>query len=296
MPNWKELLDEIHDTGSHYDILRRKYLNQLHSHSNRNIIVYYSGWLHKPDISDVEINDADKNGFMTVVHKMDTSLGLDLILHTPGGDVAATESIIDYLRSKFGRDIRVFVPQLAMSGGTMIACAAKEIYMGKHSSLGPIDPQVRGIPAHGIIEEANEAKQEISLNPSSIPYWQIILQKYPPAFVKQCLKAFEWSKEIAENNLNSCMFYNDNNAEEIIEAIIKELTDTSISKSHNRHLSAEKCREIGLKIKYLEDDDVLQDLILSVHHIFQISVSMTNAIKIIQNQDGIAYVQNYNLS
>ena len=36
---------------------------------------------------------------------------------------------------------------MAMSGGTMIACSCKEILMGKHSSLGPVDPQIMGIAA-----------------------------------------------------------------------------------------------------------------------------------------------------
>jgi ClpP class serine protease len=49
---------------------------------------------------------------MTVIHNMDRSKGLDLLLHTPGGDIAATESIVDYLRSMFGTDIRAIIPQL----------------------------------------------------------------------------------------------------------------------------------------------------------------------------------------
>lgn len=47
---------------------------------------------------------------MAVIHKLDKDKGLDLILHTPGGDVAATESIIDYLQSIFKDNIRVIVP------------------------------------------------------------------------------------------------------------------------------------------------------------------------------------------
>jgi len=35
----------------------------------------------------------------------DRSKGLDLILHTPGGDIAATESLVDYLHKMFD-DIR----------------------------------------------------------------------------------------------------------------------------------------------------------------------------------------------
>jgi membrane-bound ClpP family serine protease len=57
----------------------------------------------------------------------------------------------------FGTNIRAIIPQMAMSAGTMIALSTREIIMGKHSNLGPIDPQIAGIPAHGVIEEFNRA-------------------------------------------------------------------------------------------------------------------------------------------
>ena len=53
-------------------------------------------------------------GFMTTVNGIECQKGLDLILHTPGGDPTAAEVIVNYLRSKFNSNIRVIVPQLAM--------------------------------------------------------------------------------------------------------------------------------------------------------------------------------------
>jgi len=73
--------------------------------------------------------------------------------HTPGGDVAATESIVSYLQSLYDGNIRAIIPQLAMSGGTLIALSCKEIIMGRQSSIGPVDPQVAGMPAQGLLEE-----------------------------------------------------------------------------------------------------------------------------------------------
>ena len=60
---------------------------------------------------------------------------LDLIMHSPGGSPEAAEAIILYLRSRFS-DIRVIVPQLAMSAATVIACAANKVVLGKHSLFG----------------------------------------------------------------------------------------------------------------------------------------------------------------
>ena len=180
MPDWNQILDEIKATGTTHDSIRRRYLNKLHKITNRNVIIYYSGWLQKPNLNVVGVSDADMNGFMTVIHELDRSKGLDLVLHTPGGNIAATEAIVNYLRRLFGNDIRAFIPQLAMSAGTMIACACREIFMGEYSSLGPIDPQFSNIPAYGVVEEFERARQEISQDPSTIPIWQPILAKYSP--------------------------------------------------------------------------------------------------------------------
>ena len=142
MPNWKAILDELHAAGSQYDIIRRKYVEELANLTERNVIIYYSGWLQKPGLPGTEVNDNDKNGFMNAIYGLDASKGLDIVLHTPGGESAATESLVDYLHSIFGYNIRAIVPQLALSAGTMIACACKEVIMGQHSSLGPVDPQL----------------------------------------------------------------------------------------------------------------------------------------------------------
>lgn len=84
------------------------------------MIVYYSGWLNHTEAKNgLSINDLDKNGFMSVIHGLDKLKGLDLFLHTPGGDVGATESLIDYLYDSFEGDIRAIIPQIAMSGGTI---------------------------------------------------------------------------------------------------------------------------------------------------------------------------------
>ena len=100
---------------------------------------------------------------------------------------------MNYLRAKFDSDIRVIVPQLAMSAGTMIACSAKEIIMGKQSSLGPIDPQLSGIPAYNIKSEFEEAKRDLLDNPGNVQYWRIKLQQYPAAFMKTAIDAIELS-------------------------------------------------------------------------------------------------------
>lgn len=291
MPSWHNLLHEIKNTGSAHDVLRRRYLKKLSKVTHRNVIAYYSGWLQKPKTRGVAVNDADKNGLMAVIHKLDRSKGLDLILHTPGGEVAATESIVDYLHNMFDGNIRAIVPQLAMSAGTMISCACTEILMGKHSSLGPIDPQFGGLPAHGIVEEFKRARSEIEENPANIPIWQPIIAKYHPTLIGECEKAIQWSNEIVKEWLTRNMLNGDSDGVAKADAIVAELGDHALTKSHARHLSAAKCQSIGLKVKMIEEDQSLQEAILSVHHAYIHTLSSTGAYKIIENHKGVAFIQ-----
>lgn len=290
MPSWNEILGESR-AASQYDLIRRRYLAECHDLTGRNVIAYYSGWLQKSGTADAAINDEDKNGLMTVIHGLDRSKGLDLLLHTPGGETAATESIVDYLRSMFGTGIRAIVPQLAMSAGTMIACACDEIVMGKQSSLGPIDPQLAGIPAHGVVEEFVRAKEEVRRDQSTIPIWQAIIAKYTPAFIGECEKAIAWSNEMTREWLETGMFRGEQNPSGKIDRIIDELSDHALTKSHARHLSLDRCREIGLKITELEQNQELQDAVLSVHHACMVTFSATPAHKIIENHEGVAFIK-----
>ena len=291
MPNWGQILTELNALGSNYDLIRRKYLILLHNITKRNIIVYYSGWLQKPGLKGTEVNDDDKNGFMNAINKLDCSKGLDLMLHTVGGETAATESLVDYLRSMFGTDIRAIVPQLAMSAGTMIACACKEIIMGQHSSLGPIDPIYRGLSAYGVIEEFKRAYAEVKADSDKIPVWQPILANYSPTLIGECEKAISWSTEIVIEWLTSGMLKDEQGNKEKAENIVKELSDHALTKSHARHLSLDKCHEIGLNVTPLEQDPKLQDAMLSVHHACMHTLSGTAAYKVIENQLGNAHIQ-----
>jgi hypothetical protein len=293
MPDWNDILNEIQTESkvSPYDAVRRKYLLNLHEKTTRNVIAYYSGWLQKTGLTGTEVNDADKNGLMNVIHGLDRSKGLDLILHTPGGNTAATESLVDYLHSMFNNDIRAIVPQLALSAGTMISCACKTIIMGKHSSLGPVDPQTGSTSANAIIEEFKRAYDECSKDKNKIVVWQPIIAKYNPTLIGECEKAIAWSEQMVKQWLKVGMFAGDPNADDKVNKIWTELGSHALTLSHARHLSFDKCAEIGLKVEALEDDNDLQDRVLSIHHAMIHTLSGTDAFKIIENHLGKAFIQ-----
>ncbi|CUP20470.1 serine protease [Faecalicatena contorta] len=289
MAGWDDILKELNETMSQSDYVRRKYLKQLSDYTGRNTIAYYSAFLSNPQADNIDINDLDMTGFMNALKGMECKRGLDLILHTPGGSPAAAEAIISYLRNKFNYDIRVIVPQMAMSAGTMMACAAKEIIMGKQSSLGPIDPQFNGIPAYNIQMEFEEAKIDLAANPQNAQYWAIKLQQYPAAFLKTAIDAIQLSGKLVREWLETGMFKGEQ-AESMINTIVSRLNEHDDSKTHGRHFNLEFCKSIGLKIIELESDAVLQDDVLSVHHAYMLTLGGSNATKIIECQNGKAVI------
>ncbi len=321
MPNWGEIQQRVQKMQAErlqesarfqaianpfYIIneIKREYLDSYFKKYGRNVIAYYSGWLSKPPIQGIEINDEDKNGFMMAIHGLARSRGLDLILHTPGGGITPTQSIVNYLHKMFkvnqreAVDIRAIVPQIAMSAGTMMACSCKEIWMAKHSNLGPIDPQLNGVPAQGVIAEFKRACEEVKDDPSRIPIWQSIIGQYTPAYLGLCENAVEQSNTFVRRQLTAVMFKGQRDARKKAAAVVKKLGQYTQNKTHSRHIHFEECEKIGLIVKSIEDDakderghkdDIFQDYILTIHHCYMHLLMNTPCFKIIENQVGGGY-------
>ena len=304
MPTWGEILKELRENMEKekkppFDMVRRKYLRGLSEYTRRDIILYATKWTQPANIPSemISITDEDIQGFMEVISGL-SEPNLDLIIHSPGGSAEATEALVKYLRVKF-RHIRVIIPYGAMSAATMLACAADVIVMGKHSFIGPIDPQVivhtrlgiRTIPAQAIIEQFKKAKEECKDDPKNLGVWLPIVEQYGPALIVECEHAIDLSKTLVLDWLTEYMFSKEQNAEETIKKIADTLANHSLFKSHRRHIDREQAKEIGLKVENLEDDDKLQDLVLSVFHATTHTFDGTGAVKIIENQLGKAFIK-----
>lgn len=307
MPTWGQILAELQLEQQRnpaaaqfvFDTVRRRHLSALHALTKRNIILYATKWT-QPGGSNpqlISITDEDIEGLMEVIYEM-KGTDLDIILHSPGGSPEATEAIVTYLRSKFD-NIRVIVPQAAMSAATMLACAANRIVMGKHSFLGPIDPQfilqtplgVQAVPAQAILEQFRKAQTECSdpKNPQALSSWLPILSQYGPALLVQCENALQLGQELVGTWLHTFMFggTTPNPAKEIAE----KLSNHSYFKSHGRHISLKNAQELGLVIDTLESSQELQEKVLSVFHAAMHTLSGTPAVKIIENHLGRAFIK-----
>ncbi|MGL5080129.1 MAG: SDH family Clp fold serine proteinase [Microcoleaceae cyanobacterium] len=97
------------------------------------------------------ISIEDSEQVLRAIRLTPPDVPIDLILHTPGGLVLATEQIARAL-IRHQAKVTVFVPHYAMSGGTMLALAADEIVMDENAVLGPVDPQLGNFPAASILK------------------------------------------------------------------------------------------------------------------------------------------------
>ena len=86
------------------------------------------------------------------------------------------------------------------------------------------------------------------------------------------------------------MFREDPEKDQKTRRIVNELGDHAITMSHSRHISVSAVQALGLKVSALEADQALQDALLSVHHSTIITLNSTPAIKIIENDRGVAFI------
>ena len=304
MPTWGGILMELAESQKvagvpQFDQIRRKYLVRLHQHHKRAVILYAAKWTQPdPNVSPqlVSVVDEDLQGLMEVMHGV-SEANLDLILHSPGGSLDAVEALVLYLRSKFSH-IRVIVPQLAMSGATMIACAADEIVLGKHSFLGPIDPQLilatplgqRMVPAENILQQFEQAKTECQ-DPLKLGAWLPMLNQYGPELLVSCENARALSKKLVRGWLENWMFKGDREGKTKARRIADWLSNHGYFKSHGRHIPRQELEQRKLKIVPLEKDQDMQDLVLSVFHATTHTFNATAAVKILENHLGKAFIK-----
>jgi ClpP class serine protease len=97
----------------------------------------------------IDLEDAQT--IIAAIKDTPEDMPIDFVIHTPGGLVLAAMQIARALEAHKAK-VTVYVPVYAMSGGTLLALAANEIVLGEFSVLGPIDPQIVGLPAASIVK------------------------------------------------------------------------------------------------------------------------------------------------
>lgn len=206
-----------------------------------------------------QVNRDDVVGFVDLLHNIPANTPIDLLLHTPGGDVDAAEKMIKLVRKRVGDDecLRVIIPDFAKSAGTMMALGANHIVMSDSSELGPIDPQVSLQDTSGqtinhsvlnYLRAFVEARGELKDRPDD-PVAQQTFGRFDPVLVKKFEAIQRRTKTFAEDLLKP--------RGTTYTAIVSELMNVDALPSHGQMIGWEKAQAMGLTIEYMDASDPL---------------------------------------
>jgi ClpP class serine protease len=172
----------------------------------------------------IDIHDSEE--VLRAIHMTDPDVPIDIILHTPGGLVLASEQIASAIR-KHKAPSTVFVPHYAMSGGTLIALAADQIVMDPNAVLGPVDPQLGHHPAASIVK---------------------VLQRKPIAEIDDAtvILADMAEKALRQVRATVVSLVNERMSEEDSERLAEVLA--SGTWTHDYPIKVEQARELGLPV------------------------------------------------
>ena len=172
----------------------------------------------------IDIEDSEQ--ILRAIKLTDPNVPIDLILHTPGGLVLASEQIANAL-SRHPARVSVIVPHYAMSGGTLIAIAANEVLMDDNAVLGPVDPQIGQYPAVSILSVVNQKP------PSEVDDQTLILADIARKAIRQVQ---ETVRRLA------CCHYTPEMADKLAEEL------ASGRWTHDYPISVEEARGLGFNI------------------------------------------------
>jgi hypothetical protein len=98
------------------------------------------------------IDSYDLDQIFSALKQLNSEHDKDVVLFilSPGGAGEPAYQISKLCKSFAKSKFKVIVPRFAKSAATLLAIGADEIHMGPLGQLGPIDPQIGGLPALGV--------------------------------------------------------------------------------------------------------------------------------------------------
>lgn len=225
-------------------------------------------------VATTEIDRDDVMFFVDMIHNVPKGSAIDLMLHTPGGDVDAAEKLIELLRNRVGAaKLRVIVPDRAKSAGTLIALGADTIMMSDTSELGTIDPQfvskdARGNEVHysifDYLSSYETYAEQLRKSPED-PVAKAMFDKFDPALLNKFKQVQSRARTFGENQLKRRGLN--------YTAIVSALMDTKTYPSHGQMIGAEHAAVIGLKVEALQMDDPLWQSLWQLYCHYRLSLA-----------------------
>jgi len=263
---------------------RQAAISAIEEKTERTLIIYEANL--RSDHSSLE--EEDIQPFGDLLARIDQGAKIDLLLHSPGGNIEAAEKII-YMCRKVASEFRLVVPEYAKSAATLIALASDAVIMGLTSELGPIDAQITGpgpggalfqTSAQSFIDKFEMIKKEVDETQVLSPVYFPLLESLNLGFLQMCQTLMERSEQFAAKWLKKHMLKDDHSK---AEALAKDLCDVKKWLSHGVVIDAEEARNLGVNVIELTQDDALWKMIWYLHCCYGVLFTQQPVVKIFES-------------
>lgn len=274
-------------TGDDLLKIRNSCYEEIESIRNRPLIVYATRFLDSLPNTPNSIDLADIDGFTDLVQSIKNSDSVDVLIHSPGGRPDATERIVHILRNRF-KEVHFLVPHSAYSAATMLALSGNTITLHPSATLGPIDPQINGIPARSIKKGFERVREIIRIEgPESLPAYIPLIEKYSLDLLELCDDSEKLSKDLVSDWIKDFMLEGKERYEGQIEESATFFSDYDTHLLHSRPLIISKLRKFDLNIS--QSDEKLSELIWEAYINLTGFFGLTSFVKLYENRHGVSW-------
>lgn len=287
----KLTIQKISEERNQTHSTRKDLYEKLETYLGRKIVAFFTSFVYP-----VSIEDSDAEMLEEVLQKIDSSMGLTLILSSPGGNALSAERIINICRTYSStKEYEVIVPNKAKSAATMICLGANKILMAPTSELGPVDPQkveqeegkhTRWFSVYNLIQSYRKLLiQAINVKETQRiePYLQQ-LSFYDPREIEELQRILEVTDDIVVKALKTGMMKN-LKEEEIREKIKLFLVPQKEVKSHGRPIFAREAKDCGLNVEIIEPSNNIWKITRELYVRLNSFVSSQNIGKCIESKE-----------
>ncbi|MBI3103693.1 hypothetical protein HYZ05_02010 [Candidatus Daviesbacteria bacterium] len=304
-PIYKEIINEFNKDLAQAFLteqqgLRRTLCTKIEEERKRKskretkVITYYSK-IEFPLQTEVMINQWDIKSIYSTLQELPVNCDIELIIHTSGGLPQKAKQIIEFLRARVGgrNKLRVVVPEIAKSAGTLIALGADRITMGLPSELGPIDPQVprssggqiQYVPAWSYIDAFKHLQENSKDDQGNLKHeFYPLLASFDMPFYQICDNAVKETHQTAREFLSNGMFKRNRG---VIEDIVSFFLYGS--RPHEALINGREAQQkLGRsRLEILNENDTLWRLYWELHCRTCGLLDKTSIVKLVEHSNGV---------
>ncbi len=274
-------------------------LVQLYNDHKGSYLMIYAVAMDKGNITDISLVMDDYHIIHEMLRQIE-STKIDLYLETPGGSGVAAEEIVEFLHSKF-ETVDFVIAGEAKSAGTLMTMSADEIYMTESGSLGPIDAQVRigrsTVSAFDYVQWMEEKRKEALKTKQLNPVDATMIAQITPGEFENVFNAQQFAVDRLVEWLPKYKFKHWKETEtrkipvtselkqECASNIAKKMIDHSEWRSHGRSLKIKALENIGLRVKRLEDNNELCEIVYRIKTVIRLLFGSSTHYKMFVTKD-----------